>query len=96
MVFACVLINIGMWMERYIVIVPTQISPRLLSVSGQGIYLPTMTEALITVACFAGFTLLYAVFTRYFPIVPVWETAESLPAGHEAEPALQTGSATAD
>jgi molybdopterin-containing oxidoreductase family membrane subunit len=96
MVAASVLINIGMWMERYIVIVPTQVSPRLLSALGQGVYLPTMTEALITLACFAGFALLYALFTRYFPIIPVWETAEALPEKHAAEPALQTGSAAAD
>jgi molybdopterin-containing oxidoreductase family membrane subunit len=80
MVFASVLINIGMWMERYIVVVPTEVSPRLLPVMGQGIYLPTLTEWLITAACFAGLILLYFVFTRYFPIVPVWETAEDLEA----------------
>ncbi len=96
MVAASVLINIGMWMERYIVIVPSQISPRLLSELGQGIYLPTLTEALVTVACFAGFALLYALFTRYFPIIPIWETAEALPGEHESEPALNAGTAAAD
>ena len=81
MVFASVLINIGMWMERYIVIIPTEVSPRMLHVMGQGSYLPQLPEILITVACFAGMALLYAVFTRFFPIVPIWETAEELP-GH--------------
>jgi molybdopterin-containing oxidoreductase family membrane subunit len=89
MVFACVLINIGMWMERYIVIIPTEISPRMLHVMGQGSYLPALPEILITVACFAGLILLYAVFTRFFPIVPIWETAQELPGhAHSAEPAL--------
>jgi molybdopterin-containing oxidoreductase family membrane subunit len=88
MVFACVLINIGMWMERYIVIIPTEISPRMLHVMGQGSYLPALPEILITVACFAGLILLYAVFTRFFPIVPIWETAQELPGhAHSAEPA---------
>jgi molybdopterin-containing oxidoreductase family membrane subunit len=72
------MINIGMWMERYIVIIPTEISPRLLTVMGQGQYLPTFTEWSLTAACFAGLFLLYFVFTRYFPIIPVWETAEDL------------------
>jgi Ni/Fe-hydrogenase subunit HybB-like protein len=81
MVFASVLINIGMWMERYIVIIPTEISPRMLSVMGHGSYLPALPEILITIACFAGMILLYAVFTRFFPIVPIWETAQELP-GH--------------
>lgn len=85
MVAASVLINIGMWIERYIVIVPSEIWPRLLHDLGQGRYLPTWTEFLITLACFAGMFLLYALFTRYFPIIPLWETAESLEAvGHAA------------
>jgi molybdopterin-containing oxidoreductase family membrane subunit len=81
MVFASVLINIGMWMERYIVIIPSETSPRLFHVMGQGTYLPALPEILITVACFAGLVFLYALFTRFFPIIPIWETAEVLP-GH--------------
>jgi molybdopterin-containing oxidoreductase family membrane subunit len=79
MVIASIMINIGMWIERYIVIIPTEISPRILPEMSQGVYLPTLTEWLIVVACFAGLMLLYVVFTRYFPIIPVWETAEALP-----------------
>ncbi len=79
MVFASVLINIGMWMERYIVIIPTEVSPRMLHVMGQGSYLPQLPEILITVACFAGMFLLYAVFTRFFPMIPIWETAQEFP-----------------
>jgi len=75
MVFASILINIGMWLERFIVIIPTEVSPRLVSWMGQGAYAPALPEILITVACFAGMILLYAIFTRYFPIVPIWETA---------------------
>jgi len=81
MVFASVLINIGMWMERYLVIIPSEASPRLFHEMGQGSYLPALPEVLITVACFAGLVFLYALFTRFFPIVPIWETAEELP-GH--------------
>ena len=79
MVFASVLINIGMWLERYIVIVPTEVSPRLFSEMARGLYRPTLTEVAITASFFAGMALLYAVFTRFFPIVPIWETAEALP-----------------
>jgi len=86
LVGACVLVNIGMWLERFIVIVPTEASPRLLPYLGSGAYQPTWVEAVITLSLFAGMCLLYAVFTRFFPIVPVWETAEH-PAGHVVEPA---------
>ncbi|MFQ5436541.1 MAG: NrfD/PsrC family molybdoenzyme membrane anchor subunit, partial [Anaerolineae bacterium] len=84
MVTAAVLINIGMWMERYVVIVPTETRPRLLYELVQGSYRPTWTEWLITAALFSGMGLLYAVFTRLFPIIPLWETAETLE--HEPEP----------
>jgi molybdopterin-containing oxidoreductase family membrane subunit len=79
MVAASVLINVGMWIERYIVIIPSEISPRLLHEMGQGVYRPTATEVLITLACFSGMFFLYALFTRFFPIIPIWETAEALP-----------------
>ena len=94
MVFASVLINIGMWMERYIVIIPTEVSPRMLHVMGQGSYFPALPEIMITIACFAGMALLYAVFTRFFPIVPIWETADELP-GH-AHPAGPVPATTGD
>jgi Ni/Fe-hydrogenase subunit HybB-like protein len=99
MVTASVLINIGMWVERYVVIVPTEVSPRLLHVMGQGVYFPTLTEIMITVAFFSGMFLLYILFTRFFPIVPVWETAEGMPAEIEtlaeatAEGAFETQTA---
>lgn len=85
MVFASILINIGMWIERYIVIVPTEVTPRLLQHLGQGLYRPSFVEIGITIALFSGMALLYAVFTRFFPIVPVWETAEEVHAVEAVE-----------
>jgi len=76
MVLAAIAINIGMWLERYIVIIPSQVMPRLLYQNGIGIYKPTITEIVITIALFSGMFLLYAVFTRFFPIIPLWETVE--------------------
>jgi len=76
MVFASILVNIGMWIERFIVIVPTEIFPRLLHHLGEGSYMPTYTEIILTASFFAGMALLYAIFTRLFPIVPIWETAD--------------------
>ena len=60
----------------------------MLPVMGGGHYLPALPEILITVACFAGLFLLYAVFTRFFPIIPIWETAQELSGhAHATEPA---------
>jgi molybdopterin-containing oxidoreductase family membrane subunit len=84
MVFACILINIGMWLERFIVVVPTEVSPRLFSLASPGAYQPTWAEITITAAFFSGMILLYAVFTRFFPVIPIWETAETEPVAGEA------------
>jgi len=87
MVVASVLINVGMWIERFVVIVPTETRPTL--TTGLGHYQPTWVEWAITASLFAGMVLLYAVFTRLFPAVPIWETAEAVeaetpPAGRAA------------
>ncbi|MBI5714383.1 MAG: polysulfide reductase NrfD [Chloroflexi bacterium] len=91
MVTASVLVNIGMWLERYVVIVPTETRPRLLYELVIGTYSPTWIEGAITVALFSGMILLYAAFTRYFPIVPVWETAEVVEEAVETTPRRRWG-----
>jgi hypothetical protein len=84
-------------MERYIVIIPSETSPRLFHAMGQGSYLPQLPEVLITIACFAGLIFLYAIFTRFFPIVPIWETADSVPGhAHAPEKALAHQPAVSD
>jgi Ni/Fe-hydrogenase subunit HybB-like protein len=79
-VVASVFVNIGMWLERYIVIVPPMARPRT---GGIGSYMPTWTEWAVTIACFAFFILLYVLFTKLFPVVAVWEMHE---ARHQSVP----------
>ncbi|MEW6208843.1 MAG: NrfD/PsrC family molybdoenzyme membrane anchor subunit [Acidobacteriota bacterium] len=78
---ACVVI--GMWLERFLIIVPTLSHPRL--TFNWGSYSPTWVEAAIMTGSFAYFVFLYAVFVKVFPIVSVWEYKEGL--------ALQSGPA---
>ncbi len=80
MAAAGLIINVGMWLERYVVIIPTETRPRLLSGLAMGAYFPTGVEWLITAACFAGLLLLYALFTHFFPIIPIWERSEKIEA----------------
>jgi molybdopterin-containing oxidoreductase family membrane subunit len=80
MVTAGLIINVGMWLERYIVIVPTLTRPRLLSELAMGTYAPTWVEWAVTASCFAGLLFLYALFTRFFPIIPIWERSEKVEA----------------
>ncbi len=64
----------GMWIERYTIVVPSLSRPRL--PLAEGIYLPAFTEIVLTLAFFAGFILLYMLFTKFFPIVSIWEIRE--------------------
>lgn len=73
-VIAGISINIGMWLERYMIVVPTMSRPRL--PWAEGIYTPSIVELGITVGFGATFVLLYMLFTRFFPIVSIWEVWE--------------------
>jgi Ni/Fe-hydrogenase subunit HybB-like protein len=76
-------INLGMWLERYTVIVPSLARPRL--PYEWGVYAPTWIEWAITAACFAGLILLYTLFAKLFPVVAIWELKEEAPAPSHAE-----------
>jgi molybdopterin-containing oxidoreductase family membrane subunit len=68
---ASVCILVGMWIERYVIVVPTLGNPRLPSASG--LYSPTWVEIAITIATFAAMVMLYLIFSKLFPIIAVWE-----------------------
>jgi molybdopterin-containing oxidoreductase family membrane subunit len=68
---ASVGVLMGMWLERYLIIIPTLSLPRLTSAWGR--YSPSWVEISITVATFAAMAALYLVFSKLFPIVSIWE-----------------------
>ncbi len=72
-VIASFFVLIGMWLERWNIIVPTMTHPRLIPYA---IYQPTLTEISLTAASFALFCLMFLVFFRLFPAVSIWEIAE--------------------
>jgi len=73
-VVASISIIIGMWLERFVIIVPTLTRQRL--PIEQAFYIPTWVEWSILVGCISFFMLLYTLFTKVFPIVPIWEVRE--------------------
>lgn len=77
-VTASVLVNIGMWLKRYLIIVPTMETPFIPSQAAGVVisYVPTWVEWSITTAAFAAFILLYMLFSKVFPILSMWEIAE--------------------
>ncbi len=80
-VLASLLIDIGMWLERYTIVVPALTRPRL--PYRFGLYFPTWVEWSVTLGCLAVFVLAYVIFARFFPLVSVWEVHET---GHEPAP----------
>ncbi|MFQ5703223.1 MAG: NrfD/PsrC family molybdoenzyme membrane anchor subunit [Gemmatimonadales bacterium] len=66
---------IGMWLERFNIVVPTSTNPRW-TVEAVAHYFPSWVELSIMAATFAGFILLYMVATKFFPIVSIWEMKE--------------------
>jgi molybdopterin-containing oxidoreductase family membrane subunit len=77
-VIASLSILVGMWLERFLIIIPTLTRPRLPSdlPFGVGVYSPTYTEWIVMAASAAIIVLLYLAFTKLFPIVSVWEIRE--------------------
>jgi Ni/Fe-hydrogenase subunit HybB-like protein len=73
-VIASAAIVVGMWLERFLIVVPTLAQPRL--TFNWSSYAPTWVEVLLTTGTFAYFILLYAFFTKLFPIIAVWEYKE--------------------
>lgn len=78
-IVASILINIGMWIKRFVIVVPTLQIPLL--PFDFGTYRATWVEWSITAGAFAGFSLLYVLFAKVFPIISIWEMAEE----HEKE-----------
>jgi Ni/Fe-hydrogenase subunit HybB-like protein len=74
-VLAAILIDIGMWLERYTIVVPTLTRPRLPYATG--VYFPTWVEWSVTLGSLAVFMLMYVLFARIFPIVSIWEVREA-------------------
>jgi len=79
-VVASVLINIGMWIKRYLIVVPTLMTPYI-PAEAAGIvprYHPTWVEWTVTAGGLAFFLLLFTVFAKVFPIISIWETVEGV------------------
>ena len=65
---------VGMWLERLIIVVPSLANPRM--DIPFGIYIPTVTEWALFAGGIAVFILGYMVFSKFFPIISIWEIEE--------------------
>jgi Ni/Fe-hydrogenase subunit HybB-like protein len=76
---ASIAVLIGMWMERLLIVVPSLSNPRLGLPSG--IYIPTFTEWWLLAGAAAMFILGFVLFSKFFPIISIWEVREGRAVG---------------
>ncbi len=73
-VVASISVEIGMWLERFLIVIPSLSHPRLPMEAP--VYNASWVEWSLLAGFVAMFVLLYAVFTKLFPIVSIWEIHE--------------------
>ena len=72
---------VGMWLERFLIVVPS-LGHKYLPYSW-GTYRPRPVEILITISTFAAMSLLYVLFSKFVPIISSWEMKVGEPEPHE-------------
>jgi len=66
-----VAVLIGMWVERFMIVLPSLSRPHLPAATG--FYAPTWVEISITASTFAAMIMFYLIFCKLFPIIAIWE-----------------------
>src|SRR3989441_6396453 len=81
-VIASSTIVVGMWLERFLIVVPSLARKNLPYTWAS--YRPQPVEIMITIATFAAMTLLYTLFAKAVPMISIWE----LKVGGHPQPVL--------
>jgi len=84
-----IFINIGMWLERYFIVVGSTSHDFL--PHNWGTYAPTWVELTITCASFAFFLFWFLMFAKLLPTVAISEVREAVGRPADAAPSMDTG-----
>jgi molybdopterin-containing oxidoreductase family membrane subunit len=76
-----VAVNVGMWMERFVIIVASLARDYL--PSSWGMYWPTRVDFMMLAGSFGLFFMLFLLFCRWLPMVAMAEVKGVLPSGGE-------------
>ena len=87
MMVAALLVNVGMWMERFVIIVASL--GRDFLPSSWGMFWPSLTDVLMLAGSFGLFFTLFLLFIRYLPLVAMAEVKGVLPPSEP--PAFSSG-----
>lgn len=77
MFFSTILVNVGMWLERFLIIIPGLARRQPLSFDW-GTYNPSIIEILIVLETFAFVALGMLLFAKFFPIIPIFDMKEGM------------------
>jgi Ni/Fe-hydrogenase subunit HybB-like protein len=80
MVIIALLVNVGMWMERFVIMMSLT---RDFLPSSWGLFIPSPIDLVMLVGSFGLFFTLFLLFCRYLPVVAMAEVKTVLPHGHK-------------
>jgi Ni/Fe-hydrogenase subunit HybB-like protein len=70
----CFFINLGMWFERYVIII-TSLSREYIP-AAWGIYIPSPVELAVLAGSFCWFSMWFLLFLKFFPVIAITEVKE--------------------
>lgn len=76
MLITSVLVNVGMWLERFLIIVPGLARKQEFTFSW-GTYRPSIIEIILVAASFAFVTMMLLLFSKVFPLIPIFDQKEA-------------------
>ena len=79
-VFLCLLVNVGMWFERFVIIV-TSLTRSFMPGSWH-YYSPTLFDATTYIGSLGLFFTLFLLFLRFMPAVAMFEVKVASPESH--------------
>jgi len=77
--FIAIIVLIGAFLKRYIIVVPTLLHPHLPIQNVPDYfhkYVPTWVEIGVTAGAFAMALMIITILLKVFPVIPLWEVAE--------------------
>jgi molybdopterin-containing oxidoreductase family membrane subunit len=86
MFIIAVMVVVGAWFKRYLIVIPTLLHPLLPmqeTPEAWSHYVPTLKEWSITLGSLSGALLIITIFVRYFPVISIWEVAEERGISHD-------------
>jgi molybdopterin-containing oxidoreductase family membrane subunit len=75
MFLTSILVNIGMWLERFLIIVPGLMRKQEFTFVWAN-YRPSVVEILLVVGSFAFVTMMVLLFSKVFPLIPLFDQKE--------------------